>query len=285
MYNACASQTNTTELHVLLLQIGSTTQRRSLESEPQGCTLVKPEDQCKASSNPKPVCTPWVSIEYYCDADESFGSLIQRRTNFFKNYPNETLTGGYWFHLLEDKSAAAIFSTENGFPTPQIYACLEMPSSPEEVSFDEALLNRVSTLDAGFVIKATSLHSSQSVYVLPSGLNGIELISGLPMTLSDIRTELDKAGVAQVLIEEYIPGAGGNSLPTEYKFHMFPNPDGVGEPIVGGINVVYNRGARSGGGEECGCWAEVDTDWNRLDANGYVHFVSHYINYCTAAEK
>jgi hypothetical protein len=58
-----------------------------------------------------------------------------------------------------------------------------------------------------------------------------------------------------VVVEEFIGGPGGDTLPTEYKFHMFNG-------VVGAISTVYNRGS------ECGCWAEVDEEWNRLDQYG-----------------
>jgi hypothetical protein len=191
--------------------------------------------------------------------------LIQRRTNVYKNYlPEEVSLAKFWFHLLEDKSAAAIFSTESGLPAPKIYACLDMTATDP---FDQALIDKLKDLN-GFVIKATSLHSAQSVYVMPSGFDGPELISGAStMSMEAVLADLKATGITEALVEEYIPGPGGDTLPTEYKFHMFPNPEEGGEPIVGGISVVYNRGASSGG-EECGCWAEVDTDWNRLDQHG-----------------
>jgi hypothetical protein len=193
----------------------------------------------------------------------SFGTLIQRRTTYYRNQPEKTSEAGYWFQELEDKSAAAIFSNENGLPSPEIYACLDMSDTDP---FDQELLAKLDAMQ-GFVIKATSLHSSQSVYVLSSGFDGPELISGATtMSKETIVAELRASGILEVHVEEYISGAEENTLPTEYKFHMFPNPVPGGEPIVGGISVVYNRGAING--EECGCWAEVDPTWNRLDQYG-----------------
>jgi hypothetical protein len=94
--------------------------------------------------------------------------------------------------------------------------------------------------DAGFVIRATSLHSSKGVYVYPNGFAGDEKTLGTAMAPADVIADLMTYNVTSYIIEEYVPGKGNSTFPMEYKFHMIG-----GE--VASINVVANRG------ESCAC--------------------------------
>lgn len=130
-----------------------------------------------------------------------------------------------------------------------------------EDSYTDALLGGgfVPAPGTGFVIRATNLHSGGGVFVLPTGFGGPELLSGIgSMTAADVFAALDAAGADKIIIEEFIEGTlGPNTLPTEYKMHV------IGGKVVS-INIVYNRGDNNA----CACWAEVDTQWNRLDKYG-----------------
>ena len=152
----------------------------------------------------------------------------------------------YWFHHLEDKTAQYVFSATEGFRAPRIYFC---------TSDGPGGINDYTPTTTGFVIRATNLHSSHGIYVLPDGYGSIELLNDKQMTLSDVKADLERLGATDILVEEYIPGFGDTRLPTEYKVHAFN-----GE--IGSFNVVLNRGT------DCACWAEVDENWNRLDQNG-----------------
>jgi hypothetical protein len=106
------------------------------------------------------------------------------------------------------------------------------------------------------VIRATNLDGSFGTFVFPEGFGERELLSGLELTAEDVIDTLSTLQADKVLVEEYFPGDEADTLPTEYKVHVIN-----GE--IASINVVYARGA-----EHCGCWAEVDDEWNRLDQWG-----------------
>jgi len=165
--------------------------------------------------------------------------------------PDALLADGHIFHLLEDKIKAYLFSTLVAkVRAPKLLHC-GGNATEDLATFSPPDSN-------SFVIRATNLHSGNGVYVFPNGFNNLELLSGTNMSATDVATSLATVGADNIIIEEYIGGSNGiGSLPTEYKLHVI---DGN----VESINVVYNRG----NGGSCACWAEVDTEWNRLDRYG-----------------
>lgn len=206
---------------------------------------------------PKPQCTPYRSPDYCADA-VSFPSLIAKRrdfvfsrTNEFRkliiNSSNGAAPGGWWFPFLDDKLAGHVFARGGGYNPPKIYSC-----SPDGI---DAFTPTQAASETGYVVRATTFHSSKGVYVLPDGFGGIELLRNITMTREDIRTNLimDRA-TGSIVIEEFIGGDDGK-LPIEFKFHMFGDE-------IGSINVAYGKGT------DCACWAEIDEDRNRLDMYG-----------------
>ena len=196
---------------------------------------------------PSPDCTPHRSPDF-CPLDKSFSFLIQQRTSSVLADPAAASNAGYFFQDLEDKIKGYLFSANVAkVRTPKIYHCSsDIPSGIDDFT----------PTTEGFVIRATSLHSSHGIYVLPNGFDGIELLRRVTMTLDDVKTSLAILEAKKIIIEEYIEGISGNgTLPIEYKIHVFNNQ-------IGSINVVYNLGSN------CACWAEVNEDWVRLDKWG-----------------
>lgn len=177
-----------------------------------------------------PACVPHRSPDY-CALDESFPLLIQKRTTAILTEPTEAEKEGHFFQYLDNKIKGYIFSANVAkVRAPQIFFCtsdlvngLDLFEPPSGVT--------------GFVIRATDLHSSRGIFVLPNGFGGMELLSGMTMSLADVKTALSGLRSTKVIIEEYIEGQETGELPTEYKIHVFN-----GE--VGSINVVYNRGPK-----------------------------------------
>lgn len=202
------------------------------------------DDACLSDfEGPKPFCTPYRSPDF-CPLETSFSDLISKRTSFIKNHNIDE--DGWWFHHLEDKLSASAYTAFNGDAGPQMYYCGELTS------------DAINTLPAtSFVIRGTGLHSSNGIYIFPKGLDGgEELIRGLVMSFQDILVDLQRLDGfrGSVIIEQYIAGPDGN-LPVEFKFHTFNGK-------ISSINVVVNRGT------PCGCWLEIDEDFNRLDQYG-----------------
>lgn len=180
--------------------------------------------------------------------------LINKRTAKVLAEPDVATSDGHIFHLLENKLKGYVYTTQVlNLKAPKVLHC--------DSNYTDALIggNFVPSDNSGFVIRATNLHSGKGVYVLPSGFGGPELLSGIgSMSASDVVTALDTAGASHIIVEEFIEGdKGANALPTEYKMHVID-----GEVVS--MNIVYNRGDN----DVCACWAEVDTDWNRLDTYG-----------------
>lgn len=116
----------------------------------------------------------------------------------------------------------------------------------------------LSTPGKGIVIKATNFHSNQGVFVLTnetSQNNGpgqvLDLIRRTSYEYDDIVAALDSMQASKIIVEEFI----GTSLPTEYKLHVINGK-------VQAIDVIQNRG------EDCACFAVVDSEFNRLDYHG-----------------
>jgi hypothetical protein len=201
---------------------------------------------CEAS--PKPYCTPHRSPDY-CPLSESFPLLIQQRSTVVEEDTNDTVVkgAGHFFHLLENKIKAYLFSALIAkVRAPKIVECL----TPADL-LNEDIQKR---LAGPLVIRATDSHGGFGVYVLPNGFDGIELLSGIEMGFREAYTSLSLIQAEKIIIEEYIPGEIEDKLPTEYKVHVIN-----GE--IASINVVFNRG-------DCGCWAEVDENFDRLDQHG-----------------
>ena len=181
--------------------------------------------------------------------------MIKQRTQFIKS--NDVLSDGWWFQELENKIAGYFYAAKNGFNPPEMFLCSsDIPSGLDGLDTMLAT-SSTSTSDSGggFVIRVTNLHSSAGVYVFPYGFDDVELIRGITMSIEDVKSDLVVIGATQFFVKEFIHGKARDKLPTEYKFHMFNGK-------VGSINVVY------GSGTDCGCWAEIDTDGNRLDRFG-----------------
>ena len=184
----------------------------------------------------------------YCPATESFLDLVKARRDTYTADPVGVMEDGYWYNIIEDKLAAKIFAKEDGIATPELLYC-----SDDIADIDTWSLPTGG--NTGIVIKATGLHSGNGVFVLPNGFDQVELLSGVSMSRTDIKTALDRLGVTKYIIEKYVAGPNDTPIPDEYKIHMFN-----GE--VGSIIYTTNRGS------SCECFAELDADWNRVDMNG-----------------
>ena len=190
----------------------------------------------------------------YCDPNESFPTLIKNRTSEFRNNPTGLISDGYWFHYLEDKIAGYLLTVDRGFYAPKVHCCLT-----NATDLLNCLNSTVPDDVGGVVIKATNFHSSQGVYVLvrnPDTNNGdrnlvFNLLDNMTMTYEDVVSSLAYMQASKIIVEEFI----GNSLPTEYKFHVVNGS-------VAAIDIINARGT------DCACYAVVDTDWNRLDKFG-----------------
>jgi hypothetical protein len=203
-----------------------TLQKLLLAGKESACQALGSNTESCAAGGPTPQCTPFRSDDY-CPVDESFQSYIQSRTQRVKEDPDAIVSGGYWFHYLEDKLAAYKFTTSIGLTPPKIYNCTSEPSSL--ASFEPP----ADAVGKGFVVRATDLHSNHGVYVLPNGFDGQEIIRDIEMSASDIISDLLAMGVTKVIVEEYV--GSSTSLPMEFKFHMF-------EGKIASINGVANRG-------------------------------------------
>ena len=189
----------------------------------------------------------------YCDLSESFPALIKKRTSDLRLKSDELVSGGYWFHYLEDKIAGYLLSVDQNVPAPKIHCCI---TNVTELLY---CLNETVPDDVdGVVIKATNFHSSQGVYVLVKILDrdgdpalALNLLDNITMTYEDVVSSLAHMQASKIIVEEFI----GNSLPTEYKFHVVNGS-------VAAIDIIDARGT------DCACYAVVDTEWNRLDKFG-----------------
>jgi hypothetical protein len=235
--------------------------RSSVEpDEPNRCVAI-PDNENTCEQNPKPNCTPHRSPDH-CPAEQSFPLLIRTREEKVKTYLQNIESNvtnnldGNWFQFLEDKGVASAFTRSHNIPAPQIYCCVDAINDLGDC------FNATSTSapPTSFVIRASGLHSTMGIYVMPSGFQGVELISNLNKTLEDILTELVAMvpSPTKIIVEEFIAGSGSGAtatLPAEYKFHVFNG-------TVGSVSVFYNRGT------DCGCYLEVDEYWNRHDKHG-----------------
>jgi len=176
--------------------------------------------------------------------------LIKSRTKDHRTNISKVVNDGHWFPYLEDKVAGYRHTVENGFPAPRIFCC-----ETDFKGLEACLNNEIPSTTDGIVVKTTTMHSSQGVYVLlndtKSDNSFFELLTEVPMTYADVLAGLDFVNATKVIVEEFI----GSKLPMEYKFHVTG-----GE--VQAVDVIANRGA------DCQCYAVVDTDWTRLDQFG-----------------
>ena len=203
-------------------------------------------DQCDAF-NPSPFCEPFNSPEY-CPATQSFPTLLKARNDIFRDDSDMIIDDGYWFPYLNDKAFADVFSSNEGYATPNVFCC--------EDSIDD-LFDDCLPFAGPVVVRAADLHNGNGVFVFPTGIGGVEALRGTTMDMADLRVNLEALGASTTyLLEEFIPGpAGGTTLPTEYKFHVFNG-------MIGAVTVVHNRGTA------CTCVAEIDADGERLDSSG-----------------
>jgi len=229
------------------------------EDLPKMCVLVN-ETDCEAE--PKPYCTPYRSPDH-CPASSSFPLLVGDREKLVKGYIEAMANGGtadldnHWFQLLEDKGAAYVFSRGENAPTPDIYCCTD-DVDQLDLCFPES--GSIGAPNKHFVIRASGLHSTMGIYVMPDGFNKGELLSGRTLSIDDIKAEIKMIYpmTEKIIVEQFISGSPlgqAPKLPTEYKFHMFNGK-------FGSVSAFYNRGT------DCQCYLEVDDQWNRLDQNG-----------------
>ena len=179
--------------------------------------------------------------------------MIHKRTSDFRNNSDELISGGYWFHYLEDKIAGYLLSVDQNVPAPKVHCCLT-----NVTELFNCLNDTVPGDVDGVVIKATNFHSNQGVYVLVNNPDvdgdpalAFNLLDNMTMTYEDVVSALSYMQVTKIIVEEFI----GTSLPTEYKFHVVNGS-------VAAIDIIDARGT------DCACYAVVDTDWNRLDKFG-----------------
>jgi hypothetical protein len=179
--------------------------------------------------------------------------LIKNRTSVARNDFLAVENEGYWFQYLEDKIAGYLLSFSQNLPAPKIHCCLT-----NVTDLFDCLSNSVPQDVDGIVIKATNFHSNQGVFVLvsnpdPSGdpALALNLLDNLTMSFDDVMSSLSHMRATKIIVEELV----GDTLPTEYKFHVINGS-------VGAIDIINNRGT------DCSCYAVVDTDWNRLDNFG-----------------
>ncbi len=114
----------------------------------------------------------------YCKESESLPLLIQARTSISRSDPTSLTDQGYWFHFLEDKIAAYLLSLEQNVPSPEIFCCVTTAAA-----LSDCLNSHISAGVDSLVIKATSFHSNQGVYVLvpdPSTNGTINLLDKRP---------------------------------------------------------------------------------------------------------
>lgn len=217
--------------------------------EEEKCVPIS-EDLCTTDAKPK--CTPFRSPDY-CPLEQSFSSLVARREAFVLSNSTTLDSANHWFHLLGDRGAAYEFTRAKNIATPAIYCCVETTDELESCFESDAVPA------SKFVVHRSGEHSDKGTFVFPSGFDGIELIRGMQMDLSQVTTTL-KATVpgpaSKIIVEQFISGSSSEiSLPHEFKFHMFNG-------VVGSVTVMLNRGT------PCGCFLEVDEAWNRLDQWG-----------------
>ena len=189
----------------------------------------------------------------YCDPSESFPALIRKRSSDFRKNSDEVVSGGYWFHYLEDKIAGYLLSLDQNVPAPKVHCCLT-----NVTELFDCLNDTVPEDVKGVVIKATNYHSNQGVFVLGSNPDvdgdpalALNLLDNMTMTYEDVVSSLAYMQATKIIVEELI----GTSLPTEYKFHVVNGG-------VAAIDIIDGRGT------DCACYAVVDTNWNRLDKFG-----------------
>jgi hypothetical protein len=173
--------------------------------------------------------------------------------------------GSYWFHYLEDKIAGYLLTVGENFPAPEIKACavsvdeMSLILKDPSIGLVSADNNFVLPLGQGIVVKATSFHSSQGVFILVNdGLSSsgndtrlMDLITNQHLSYKDVATMLSTWQATKIIVEELV----GGGLPDEYKLHT------INGKVVA-IDVIMNRGS------SCPCYAVVDTEFNRLDYNG-----------------
>ena len=213
------------------------------------------------SNNTCILCEPFRSPDY-CDPSESLPTLIQQRTSTYRNQPDAM--GDYWFHFLEDKVAAYLLTISENFQAPRMKACATNVDILKEILAQPSI--GVLSSDGkfilpegqGIVIKATNFHSNQGVFILVNDGKSSgsepklkELIENQYHSFDDVKTILDTLQATKIIVEELVGGV----LPDEYKFHVV---DGK----VQSIDIIMDRG------KECGCFAVVDAEFNRLDGNG-----------------
>lgn len=121
---------------------------------------------------------------------------------------------------------------------------------------DAGSLKIAADAGSGIVIKATTFHSNQGVFILTNNTSldpgqALDLHSNNAMTFNDIEAGLNSMQASKIIVEEFI----GEDLPTEYKLHVVNGK-------VQAIDVIQDRGG------DCGCYAVVDTDFTRLDYHG-----------------
>ena len=217
---------------------------------PRQCetTVFSPTDPNTCSD--EQLCRPY-RYHDYCAATESFLDLVKARRDTYTEDPESVRNDGFWYDIIEDKLAAKIFASEETIATPDLYFCSDDLDDLDTWMPPQSVTQPVT----GFAIKATGLHSGSGVYILSNGFDAVELLSGVVMSRADVKASMASLNVNRYIIEEYVAGPDMMPIPDEYKIHMFN-----GE--VGSIIYTTNRGS------SCECFAELDSEWNRVDTNG-----------------
>ena len=224
------------------------------DPEPPTPCIPDPSSSTCEDNNivPRPDCIPCRSPEF-CPMDESLPELIRRRNDIEKMDSAMIEAQDFWFHYLNDKAAQYAYTLSRGYNAPTLFCCVDDVNDLLATCFGGA------NPPTSFVIRASGHHSGSGIYVLPAGFTGVEMLSGVVKSPATVVTEISALMPLpdKILVEEFIPGASGpNSLPTEYKFHMFGDK-------IGAVTAIYNRGT------DCACYAEFDaTTLERLDQHG-----------------
>jgi len=212
----------------------------------QFCEPLSANTNTCSASDSEPFCRPYRQTDH-CAFQDSFLSLIRNRKDTYTSDPLSLRSGGYWYDLIDDKLGGKLFAEEENIASPALKYC--------SANIFNGLDSFVPPASGGFVVKAVGFHSNKGIFVLPQGFDSIELLSGKVMSKADVQDALVASRAARVIIEDYVSGESPNTLPNEYKFHMFNG-------TVGSIVYVSNPGT------PCACFAELDPSWNRIDNEG-----------------
>jgi hypothetical protein len=147
-----------------------------------------------------------------------------------------------WQRKLSNKANAREFAKMNGCQVPDLYW---RGSDVEHIDFDK--------IPPYYVIRPTTGHSSNMVFVMD---NGINLFDGKPYTPAEIiavlKKAVDKKQDLEFLIEEFLQNEEGkHAILTDYKFFCFN----------GEVAIVWEIKRL---GPKTGFATFYDENWNRI---------------------